>query len=120
MSMVLATCSVRAPWVESCLCHLSQSTDAKLVHKGALFSYVYTLELLVDTTRSCLLLQSAIKFGSRQLTLPAEEVDDLDEVLNESIMDSIVGKRRAAEAHTKRKRKRRTDDDDDDDEEMGY
>lgn len=49
----------------------------------------------------------------------AEEVDDLDEVLNESIMDSIMGKRRAAEAHTKKKRKRRADDDDDDDDELG-
>lgn len=49
----------------------------------------------------------------------AEEVDDLDEVLNESIMDSIVGKRKAAEARTKKKRKRK-DDDDDDDDENGY
>ena len=48
-------------------------------------------------------------------------MDDLDEVLNESIMDSIMGKRRAAEAHTKKKRKRRADDDDDDDDEdLGY
>ena len=50
----------------------------------------------------------------------AEEVDDLDEVLNESIMDSIVGKRKAAEARSKKKRKRRADDDDDDDDEEGY
>ena len=43
----------------------------------------------------------------------AEEVDDLDEVLNESILDSIMGKRRAAEAVSKKKRKRMHGDDDD-------
>ena len=54
-----------------------------------------------------------------QCNASAEEVDDLDEVLNESIMDSIVGKRKAAEARTNKKRKRK-DDDDDDDDENGY
>ncbi|KAL3145623.1 hypothetical protein ABBQ32_003168 [Trebouxia sp. C0010 RCD-2024] len=44
-----------------------------------------------------------------------EEVDDLDEVLNESILDSIMGKKRAAEAVNKKKRKRKSNDDDDDD-----
>lgn len=43
-----------------------------------------------------------------------EEVDDLDEVLNESILDSIMGKKRAAEAVNKKKRKRKNNDDDDD------
>lgn len=55
-------------------------------------------------------------------TLSAEEVDDLDEVLNESILDSIVGKRKAKEASETRTRKRRRgndDDDDDDDEDAG-
>ena len=54
-------------------------------------------------------------------SLSAEEVDDLDEVLNESILDSIVGKRKAKEASEKRTRKRRRggDDDDDDDEDAG-
>ena len=47
----------------------------------------------------------------------AEEVDDLDEVLNESILDSIIGKRKAAEAVKKKTRKRRRGDDDDVDEE---
>ena len=49
-------------------------------------------------------------------------MDDLDEVLNESILDSIVGKRKAKEASEKRTRKRRRggdDDDDDDDEDAG-
>ncbi len=51
----------------------------------------------------------------------AEEVDDLDEVLNESILDSIAGKRKAKEATDKKTRKRRrgNDDDDDDDEDLG-
>lgn len=51
----------------------------------------------------------------------AEEVDDLDEVLNESILDSIVGKRKAKEAVDKKTRKRRRgdDDDDDDDDDIG-
>jgi hypothetical protein len=49
----------------------------------------------------------------------AEEVDDLDEVLNESILDSIVGKRKAKEAIDKKTRKRRRGDDDDDDEDIG-
>ena len=44
----------------------------------------------------------------------AEEVDDLDEVLNESILDSIMGKKRAAEAVNKKKRKRKHGDDIDD------
>ena len=43
-----------------------------------------------------------------------EEVDDLDEVLNESILDSIMGKKRAADAVNKKKRKRKRGDDDDD------
>lgn len=48
-------------------------------------------------------------------------MDDLDEVLNESIMDSITGKRRAAEAQTKKKKRKRGDDDDDDDnDDIGY
>ncbi|DBB07161.1 TPA: hypothetical protein ACH3X1_011731 [Trebouxia sp. C0004] len=48
-----------------------------------------------------------------------EEVDDLDEVLNESILDSIVGKRKAKEAIDKKTRKRRRGDEDDDDEDIG-
>lgn len=49
----------------------------------------------------------------------AEEVDDLDEVLNESILDSIVGKRNAKEAIDKKTRKRRRGDDEDDDDDIG-
>lgn len=48
-----------------------------------------------------------------------EEVDDLDEVLNESILDSIVGKRNAKEAIDKKTRKRRRGDDEDDDDDIG-
>ena len=51
----------------------------------------------------------------------AEEVDDLDEVLNESILDSIMGKKRAAEALNKKKRKRKHGaDDDDDSDDVGW
>ncbi|KAL0018195.1 hypothetical protein WJX79_010675 [Trebouxia sp. C0005] len=48
-----------------------------------------------------------------------EEVDDLDEVLNESILDSIVGKRKTKEAIDKKARKRRRGDDEDDDDDIG-
>ena len=55
--------------------------------------------------------------GQVPIVCGSEEVDDLDEVLNESILDSIMGKRRAAEAVQKKTRKRRRGDDDDDDDE---
>ena len=48
-----------------------------------------------------------------------EEVDDLDEVLNESILDSIMGKRKAVEALDKKTRKRRRGADEDDDDDTG-
>ena len=51
--------------------------------------------------------------GLDRFCAAAEDVDDLDEVLNESILDSIMGRRRAAEAVNKKKRKRRRGDDDD-------
>lgn len=49
----------------------------------------------------------------------AEEVDDLDEVLNESILDSIMGRKRAAEAVNQKKRKRKRGDDDDESDAAG-